>query len=456
MIGQNPRILKFIKKQLDLCLTNHTRLVRLFVLGYFLLTLLAIISLSPPFMRDNPIALIDHIFMCFSLVSTTGLASVDFGSSYNFLGQIFALLYIQLGGVGFMALGSLIILRSSKKLPDMSNQLLKLEFSIPKRYPVLNFIYGIVGFTLVIEIIGALLLYIGFKEEGIPDPIWNAIFHSISAFCTAGFSLFGDSLTGFKNNPVITYTIFGLSILGSLGFIVFIDGLLWLGKKSHSITLTSKIILFGTFSILIIGFMLVYLSDPTLRAMPFLTGFNLTLFQTMSAMTTVGFNTYEYGNLSQSGMLIIILLMALGASPSGTGGGIKTTTITALYATMNGVIHNRDKISFFNRIIPSDRLNLAVATLFLYVLILILGLWVINISDGHQHSFINLLFESVSALSTAGISTGITADLSSFGKVIICVLMFIGRVSPLAIGLSIIINHHNSTETFIPEEDLAI
>ena len=260
----------------------------------------------------------------------------------------------------------------------------------------------------------------------------------------------------FQDNPLITYTIFGLSILGSVGFIVFIDGMLWVSRRTHSITLTSKIILFGTFFLLTSGVLLVYLSDASLRALPFWTGIDLAIFQTMSAMTTVGFNTYEYGALSPSALLIIILLMALGASPSGTGGGIKTTTITALYATMNSVIRNQKEISYFNRRIPVDRLNLAVATLFLYVLVLLAGLWLINLTDGQKHSFLSLLFESVSALSTAGVSTGITAELSNPGKLLICVLMFIGRVSPIAIGLSIIVNSHQTEETYLPEEDLAI
>ncbi len=336
-----------------------------------------------------------------------------------------------------MALSSFIILKQSSKLPALSAKLLRLEFNLPKKYPLISFIYSVFTFTLVIEFIGTIFLYYGFKQEGIENPLWHAVFHSISAFCTAGFSLSGDSMTSYADNSLITYTILVLSLLGSIGFIVLLDFWMRISGKRKSITLTSKIILFATFAFWIAAAIALYFSDLTLLSKG-THGFMHAVFQSISAHTTVGFNNYDIGALSVGGIFILIIVMIVGASPAGTGGGIKTTSITALIAVLTSVLRKKKHITFFKKEIPSSNIYLAVSSTIFYTCIFIAGSWMISILDGEVFPFEQILFEVASALSTVGLSTGITGDLSHGSKLILAILMFIGRLGVLTFGFALI------------------
>lgn len=409
----------------------------LLIKGYFLLTLLCFLLLLLPFCQNEKIPLIDHLFFSFSIVSTTGLAPADFSNTYNIIGQVITLIFIQLGGVGYMSLSSFIILKQFHKLPKVSARLLKMEFNLPKRYPLVSFIYSVFIFTFFIETLGAVALYFGFKEAGIASPVWNAIFHSISAFCTAGFSLFSDSMISFQDNNFISSTILVLSLLGSIGFIVLLDFWLKLTKKRKHITLTSKIILFSTFIFWLGSTALIYLSDLELKALGW-EGLKVAVFQSISAHTTVGFNNYDIGLISKGGIFIMVVLMIIGASPAGTGGGIKTTSMTALIAVLISVLKRRKHITFFRKEIPASNIYLAVSSVIFYSAFLLLGTWLILIIDGDLFPFEKILFEVASALSTVGLSTGITSNLSDISKVIISLIMFIGRLGVLTFGFAVI------------------
>jgi len=406
-------------------------------MGYVLLTLLCLIVLVLPFSKTTSISFVDSLFLATSIVSTTGLSPIDFGTSLNLFGQISALFFIQLGGIGYMALSSYILLRDSSRLPSLSVSLLRLEFNLPQKYPLLYFMRSVLVFTVLIESIGAIFLYIGFRDVGVDQPIWSAIFHSISAFCTAGFSLFSDSMSSFQDHSLITNTILTLSILGSIGFIVLVDFWLKIIRKRKRITLTSKIILVSTFLYILIGTILLFFSDGLLYAEG-LSGFKTAFFQLVSAHTTVGFNNYPIENLKQGGILIMIVIMIIGASPAGTGGGIKTTSITTLIGLLYSILKKRKHITFFHKEIPAQKIYLAISSSIFYTVILLLGVWIVLQIDGSRFSFDQLLFECASALSTVGISTGITADLSPANKVVISILMFIGRLGVMTFGFALI------------------
>jgi len=405
--------------------------------GYLALTILCFIILLLPVSHQTEIPLIDQIFLAVSIVSTTGLSSVDFGSSYSFFGQFVSLCFIQLGGIGYMALATFIIIKQYHKIPRLSVGLLRLEFNLPQKYPLLQFIYSVGIFTVMIEIVGAVVLYFGFKEEGIDAALWYAIFHSISAFCTAGFSLFGDSMTSFSDNAFITTTILCLSLLGSIGFIVLFD--LWykLTGKRKGITLTSKIIITSTFVIWIIAAILLYFSDKTV-IMTGWYGLSQAIFQSISAHTTVGFNNVDLSQYNLAGTFVLIIIMVIGASPAGTGGGIKTTSISAIFSVLISILKRKKHITFFNKEIPASNIYLAISSMIFYSTILLIGTWLILILDGSHFTFEKLLFEVASALSTVGLSTGITADLSIASKILICCLMFIGRLGVLTFGFALI------------------
>jgi len=409
----------------------------LLIKGYFILTVICFVGLLMPFFQNGTTSLVDHLFYAVSIVSTTGLAPTSFTESYNLGGQIFSLLFIQLGGIGYMALSSFIIIKSFKKLPNISARLLRLEFNLPQRYPLLAFVYSVIIFTLLIEFIGAIVLYYGFKSAGLDDPLWPAIFHSISAFCTAGFSLFGDSITGFADNKLITNTILVLSLLGSLGFIVLLDFVLKVFGKRKTITQTTKIILFSSTVFWVLAAVAIYFSDSTLMSQGS-AGFRQTLFQSISAHTTVGFNSYDIGEINVAGIFVLILLMIVGASPAGTGGGIKTTSITAILAVLISILRRRKYVTFLGKEIPSSNIYLAVSSSLFYTIILILGTWIVLLIEGSAFPFEKILFEITSALSTVGLSTGITGDLSDSSKVVISIMMFIGRLGVLTIGYALI------------------
>jgi len=426
-----------IKNWLKSRKTDDKSIVILLIKGYVILTVLCFIILSLPISQNSDTSIINHIFYAVSIVSTTGLAPSNFNETYSIFGQVWSLLFIQLGGIGYMALSSFIILKQFKSLPSLSARLLKLEFNLPQKYPLKSFIISVFIFTLTIELTGAILLYFGFKEAGIENPIWQAIFHSISAFCTAGFSLYDGSMTSFKDHSFITNTILALSLLGSIGFIVLLD--LWfriIGERKK-ITLTSKIILFSTFLFWSAASVILFFSDSTLLSDGW-NGLRISIFQCISAHTTVGFNNYDLGSISTGGIFIMIVLMIVGASPAGTGGGIKTTSITALIAVLMSVLRRRKRVTFFHKEIPGANIYLAVSSAIFYTFILMIGTWTVLIIDGDRFSFDNILFEVTSALSTVGLSTGITAQLSDASKVVISLMMFIGRLGVLTVGFALI------------------
>lgn len=417
--------------------TDDRSVVHLLIKGYFLMTLGCFLLLILPFINYGETALIDHIFFAVSIVSTTGLAPGTFTETYNLAGQIISLFFIQLGGVGYMALSSFIIFKRSADLPNICVRLLKYEFNLPSKYPFVQFIYSVFIFTLLIELIGAVFLYIGFRQEGIDAPAWHAIFHSVSAFCTAGFSLFGDSMTQFRGNGLITTTILILSLLGSIGFIVLLDFWRKLIDRKNRITLTSKIILVSTFVLWIFAAILIFISDSNIYEQGW-QGVVIATFSSISAHTTVGFNNYDLGMLSVPASFILIILMIVGASPSGTGGGIKTTSISALFGVLFSILKRRKHVTFFHKEIPKSNVYLAISSAIFYIVILLLGTWCILLTDSAQFTLNEILFEAASALSTVGLSAGITGDFSTGGKVLISILMFIGRLGVLTFGFALI------------------
>ncbi len=429
--------MKLVRNWLKTIKTDDKSIVLLLIKGYFVLTVLCFISLLLPVCQNSENTLVDHLFFAVSIVSTTGLAPADFSGSYNFLGQIISLIFIQLGGIGYMALSSFIILKEFSRLPSISARLLRMEFNLPQKYPLKAFIYSVFVFTVLIETIGAIILYFGFKSEGIENPAWNAIFHSVSAFCTAGFSLFGDSMTSFADNTLITTTILILSLLGSIGFIVLLDFWLKFTSKRKTITLTSQIILYSTFVFWIIAAIMIYCSDPQLIDNGW-SGVQAAVFQSISAHTTVGFNNYDIGTMSMASVFVMIILMIIGASPAGTGGGIKTTSITALFAVLLSILKRRKHVTFFSKEIPASNIYLAVSSTIFYSIIVIIGTWLVLWIDGDNFKFEAIFFEVSSALSTVGLSTGITQDLSDLSKIVISFLMFIGRLGVLTFGFALI------------------
>ena len=423
------------------------------VWGFFLYTLVGFGLLSIPLFHKTSVDFLDNLFISTSAISTTGLVTVSVYDSYNFFGQLIVMCLFQIGGIGYMTLTTYYLLFTTKSITHWHNKIIGAEFTLPKSIKINDFIRSVVIFTITMETLGAICFFIAFKQVGMDTlkAVWFSIFHSVSAFCTAGFGLFNDSFESYSNNGFINTIISVLAIAGSLGFIVITD--LWyrITRKSKNISFTTKIITYGFVLLLFIGTLLVYLTEPSIQSSD--AKFSESFFQAMTAMTTVGFNTISTGGLSLPILLFVIFLMYIGASPSGTAGGMKITTLTAMISVLKSRLFGQKKISFMGRVIPFERLYVATSTFILYTSVIFLFTFLLTFTE--KFEFQKILFEVASALGTVGLSTGITGDLTDIGKVLVIVLMFIGRVGVLTFGFALVNKKQKEDEKYM-EDDLAV
>ncbi len=427
--------------------------VRFVALGYVSYVLFGWLLLSLPISHGaGAVSPLDALFTSTSAVSTTGLATVSTGRAFNGFGQLLILLLIQIGGLGYMTFGSFVVLSRSESLSQRRQQIGKVVFSMPEEFRIDKFIRSVIVFTVAIEAAGAAALFFVFRQAGVDSPLWSSIFHSISAFCTAGFGLYDDSFEKLRGSVAANVILGALSYIGAIGFIVLVDG--WrriIGKTPH-LTLTSRVILVTTAWVSLAATALFYVGEPTIQSLPPYERATAAAFQVMTSITTVGFNTIPIGALSQASLFLIIMLMIIGASPAGTGGGLKTTTFSAIFAIIRSAILGREKVTFWGKEVPEERMRVAIASIGFYAGALILGCYLLALAE--TLPFENLLFEAASALGTVGLSTGITAQLTPLGKLILIGLMFLGRLGPLAFGIALFLPSGAKDDR--SKEDLAI
>jgi len=377
------------------------------------------------------------LFIATSAISTTGLVTVDVGNSYNFFGQLIILGLIQMGAIGYMTFSSFVILTRKKTLPSTVENVAKTVFSLPENFKINKFIYSVVIFTFIVELLGAITLYFIFSQHKLDNALWLAIFHSVSAFCTAGFSLFSNSFENFSNDFWLNFVISILSFSGAIGFIVFVDFWRTVKGKIKSITLTSQIIIKLSFTMLFVGTMFIFITEPSLKGLPNWERLLNSFFQTVTSITTVGFNTINIGSVSKSTTILITMGMIIGASPSGTGGGIKTTTMSAVFAQIKSSIFEKNEVTYKGIKIPEARVKTALSTFSLYLIVLFIGIYLLSLTE--KNGFEDIFFEAASAIGTVGLSRGITESLSELGKLIIMLLMFIGRLGALSFGIAVFV-----------------
>ncbi len=417
---------------------------KILLFGYLSYIIIGWALLCLPFAQSEFVSALDNLFIATSAVSTTGLVTIDPSSNYNFFGELVILALIQLGGIGYMTFGSFIIISTRHKMSPFRSDMCRKTFVLPADFKVTQFIRLVMIFTLVAEFIGAILLYAIFWYNDEPNALWSAIFHSVSAFCTAGFSLNSNSFEGYVDNVYLNIVIATLSYLGAIGFIVMVD--VWhslSGQKRH-LHFASKVIIEITIWFSVLGTALFFVLEPSIQSFPRWEKLLASFFQVMTAGTTVGFNTIPIGALSASVIMLLYFLMIFGASPSGTGGGLKSTTLAALWGLMRSTLKGRDTIRYQKREISPERLQLATASFVFYMGILFISMMLLlAIESG---GFEAILFEAISALGTVGLSMGITADLTNIGKLIIILLMFMGRVGILTFGIAVSIHDESREE----------
>ncbi|MGB3534845.1 MAG: potassium transporter TrkG [Microcoleaceae cyanobacterium] len=428
--------------------------VRLLLFGYGFYILAAWVLLCLPISwQAGPISPLDNLFIATSAVSTTGLITVNTPDAYNFFGELVVLLAFQVGGLGYMTLGSFALIASKNSLSSLRQRVGGAVFSLPQGFNLKEFIQHTVIFTVLTEIAGVIWLYVLFQGEDVENPLWKAIFHTISAFCTAGFSVFPNSLEDFRNDFWINFVISILSILGAIGFLVASDIWQALTKRNRRTSLTTRIILAVTAVFLIAGFLLLFFLDESLQSLPLGEHLLAAWFQCMTALTTVGFNTHPIGALGAAPVFLMLVLMIVGASPSGTGGGLKSTSVFAALAVMWSTLRGKNVVSVFGRRIPDERLFTAFSAFTFYIIAFLIGSCFLLFFQ--TQVFEDVIFEAASALGTVGLSRGITGDLTSLSKIVVIILMYIGRVGPLSFGIALF--YQQSAPGIVEgEEDLAL
>ncbi|MEZ6242027.1 MAG: potassium transporter TrkG [Phycisphaerales bacterium] len=410
--------------------------IRLVLVGYAIYAVVGWVLLAMPFSHTpgTSVAAVDSLFTSVSALSTTGLSTVSMPDAFSWFGELVILLLIQMGGLGYMTLGSFIVLSTRRELGGLRTEVGKITFSMPEGFGLASFVRTVCIYTFALEFVGAAALYFAFRDAGVKDAAWPAVFHSVSAFCTAGFSTFPDSLETFRDDFWVNSIISFLSIAGAIGFIVVADMVRWLGGHAKSMTVTSRIILFGTIGGILGGTALILMSDPSIREMPPHLALQTAFFQSMTAATTVGFNSVPINEMSRAAIAVVTILMIIGSSPSGTGGGLKITTLSALLGQTVAALRGKDRVTFWGRRIPHDRVQAATSGATCYMVTLAVGVFLVLLVD--KHVFEDVVFEVASALGTVGLSRGITPDLSPLAKIIITALMYVGRVGPLTIGVA--------------------
>lgn len=415
---------------------THTAPPKLLLAGYLSYMMLGWALLSLPFAQAVPVGAIDTLFIATSAVSTTGLVSVDPGTSFTFFGEVVILLLIQMGGLGYMTIGSFVALHLARRFDRIRAETTRSAFNLPADIDPAQFVRAVVFFTLFCEVVGAIALYTLFTQAGVANAAWSAIFHSVSAFATAGFSLNSNSFEGFADNVGINVVISILSLLGAMGFLIVVDFWRTMTGRARYLGFTSKVIWRVTLSFLIVGTAILFVVEPTYQAMAPEDRLLASFFQVMTASTTVGFNTTPIGALTPAILIVMFFLMIVGASPAGTGGGLKTTSFAALVGLVRSTLKGRDRVRYFKREIPLERLQTATASMTFYAGLFLVSTFLLLLADPGL-PFDAVMFEAISAMGTVGLSMGITGDLTGLGKLVIIILMTAGRVGILTFGMAL-------------------
>jgi trk system potassium uptake protein TrkH len=419
--------------------------VQTLLMGYIVLTIAGAVLLTFPVSssQNTSTSFVDALFTAASAISTTGLAVLDTGKYYSTFGQLVILLLIQIGGLGYMIFVAFIAIAAGYRFSLNGKQIFNESIARPGSLEIKKFVKAVVLFTLTFEFIGAVVLTVVFLDRGtLIDSAYSGIFHSISAFCTAGFSLYSDSFMSYSQNLLAHGIVALITIAGGIGFFVLYDLYKFVinrakGIKPIRLSNHSKLVLSVTFALMFFGTVILFFSESSNSVnFSILHRILNASFQTISASSTTGFNSIDIGSMRAFSLFIIIILMFIGASPGGTGGGIKTSTFGIVVLFLKKVITNRDEVSVFKHTIGETTVNRALAITFISFLYLITIVALLLLTQGF--SLLQIAFETASALGTVGLSMGITASLTTSGKLLIILTMIVGRVGPLAIGYSLV------------------
>ncbi len=415
--------------------------LRTIVLGFFTVILLGTVLLLLPMSSKGGITFVNALFTATSAVCVTGLIVVSM-SHFTLFGQLVVLSLIQIGGFGYMSVTSFVLLSFRKKLSYRDKMLLKEAFNYPEMHSIVNFFKRVMIFALISEFVGAIFLSVAFcPQMGFGKGLYYAIFHAVSAFNNAGFSLFSNSFMGYKYNVLVNFTVIFLIVLGGIGFMVIDEVYLFLKKKIKFLSLHVKVVLSTTAFLIVFPAFLIYLLEAhgVLQHQSFFKDLLVSLFQSVTTRTA-GFNTVDLSFMHNSTLFLMVILMFIGASPGGTGGGVKTTVAASVAMAIYSYIRGEKEVLAFSRRVPDE-------VIFKSLVVVILSFFIVSVSafvlsDVESVNFLSALFESVSALSTVGLSVSTTklslsASFDSFGKLLIIFLMFAGRIGLFSFSVAL-------------------
>lgn len=438
--------MKTILKKL-LSKINTMEPAQVMVIGFGVVILFGGLILNLPMATKNgeSVGLLNALFTATSAVCVTGLVVVDTSTYWSEFGQFAIITLIQVGGLGFMTIATMFSLLTGKKINLRERLLIQESLNQKDLSGLVKLTRYVIMMTFAIEGMGALLLSMVFIPElGLLKGIWYSIFHSISAFCNAGFDLMGSmtgeysSLMSFVDNSLINFVIGGLIILGGIGFPVILDVIN--NRKYSKLNVHSKIVINTTIILIAIGFFFIFIAEFDNKGS--LGGLNMkekllsSLFQSVT-LRTAGYTTIDLALLKESTLFLMIILMLIGASPASTGGGLKTTTIATLFLTVKSFILGKEDIEVYQRRIGESTVKKSLGIFFIGVFIALFGTLLLTIVNP-EYTLIESSFEVISAFATVGLSIGGTPSLTALGKILIMILMFLGRVGSLTIFIALL------------------
>lgn len=446
-----------IKKKIDSLKLKPSRVLSLGIIG---IIFIGSILLNLPMASKNgeSIGFINAFFTATSSVSLTGLIVVNTAFHWTVFGKVVIIVLIQMGGLGFMTLTTMIAMILGKKIGLRDRLIIQEQLNQFQLSGVVKLTKYVVKATLLIESVGALFLSFRFiPKYGLLKGILYSIFHSISAYCNAGFDIIGNSMVHYVGDPILILGTGLLIIVGGLGYTVYLD-LINKKFKYNKLSLHSKLVLKINALLLLIGFLFIlvfeYNNKATLGGLNFYEKIMASIYQSI-VPRTAGFNSVDIGGLRVGTAFMMIILMFIGGSPSSTAGGIKTTTFGVLLVTVISTIRGKDDVEIMEKRLSNKIIKRAVSVVAVSGILVTSVVMILSITENHE--FIDLVFETISGFATVGVTRGITPDLTDIGKIIIALTMFTGKVGPLTLVLAVARrNKENDSKLRYPEDRVMI
>ncbi|PAE37268.1 TrkH family potassium uptake protein [Bacillus sp. 7884-1] len=431
---------------------------QILVIGFGSLILLGTLLFMLPiatYEKGRGLSFIDALFEATSAVCVTGLAVVDTGTTFTLFGEIVLLCLIQIGGWGFMTTGIFMFIILGKKIGLKERLLLQDSLNVFSLAGVVNLVKRIILITFIVELIGAIALAIRWSfEMPLGKAIYYGIFHSISAFNNAGFGLEPDNLSKWVGDPTVNIMVTLLFITGGIGFTVILD--VFHKRSIRKLSLHSKVALLMSLILIIVGPLIILISEyrnpATIGNLPFGDKLWASYFQGV-VTRTAGFNTIDIGAMNLSSLVFMMALMFIGASSGSTGGGIKVTTFAIIIFAFWTVVTNRNDVNIFKRRISWELVNKSLSIVVAAIFFIFLIFFLLTFTENADMS--KILFETISAFATVGLSANFTPDLSPFGRILITIMMFIGRLGPLTMAFALL-NTKKEAKVRYAEEKILI